>query len=52
MAKRKPYVCPASEIPGQWAGDWLVVTKDGISAHRTRDLAYAALRSKAGARDE
>lgn len=48
MTKRKPYVCPASEVPGSWNGDWLLVTKDGTGAHRTLDAAYGALNSLPG----
>ena len=41
--KRMPYVCEAKDVPGRWAGDWLLVTDDGTTAHRTRDGAYSAL---------
>ncbi|WP_454629577.1 hypothetical protein [Bradyrhizobium cenepequi] len=38
-----PRVCLASEVPGNWAGDWLSITKRGTSAHRSRDAAYCML---------
>ncbi|WP_315792294.1 MULTISPECIES: hypothetical protein [unclassified Bradyrhizobium] len=42
--KRRPYVCTANEVPGRWAGEWLMVSRSGaVTAFRTRDAAYAAL---------